>query len=183
MTRFQIRILLLLGMMLFPFRSLFGQELSATQDQLKAVFLYNFTQFVEWPPECFRSADEPFIIGLYGPDAFGKHLAEAVRNESVQGHPIRVMTVHSTSDLKLCRMLFIHRTMTEEFALLSPNLRSPGILTVSDAANFCRSGGVIGFVHEKNKIRLQINMDAAADAHLRISSKLLRLAEIVSPKS
>jgi hypothetical protein len=183
MTRFQIRILLLLGMMLFPLRSVFGQELSATQDQLKAVFLYNFTQFIEWPPESFRSPDEPFIIGLYGPDAFGKHLLEAVRNERVDGHPIRVMTVNATSDLKLCRMLFIHRTMTQEFSQLAPSLRSTGILTVSDAADFCRSGGVIGFVNEKNKIRLQINMDAAANAQLKISSKLLRLAEIVSPKS
>ena len=57
---------------------------------------------------------------------------------------------------------------------------SSGHLTVSDAENFARRGGMIRFVNENNKVRLRINVGAAREAGLTISSKLLRPAEIVT---
>jgi len=183
MIRVCIKYMLLICLVLFPLRLTFGQGLNASQDELKAVFLFNFTQFVEWPADAFTHRSAPFIIGVYGPDIFGKHLDEAVRNERVDGHPIRVLPVSSVAEISHCHMLFVNKSQLSEFYSLQLQLRGLTILTVSDGGDFCKSGGTIGFIQDKNKIRLQINMDAAADAGLKISSKLLRLAEIVSPKS
>src|SRR6185295_17077931 len=53
--------------------------------QVKAVFLFNFTQFVDWPAQSFADARAPFVIGVLGRDPFGSALDEAVRGETVNG--------------------------------------------------------------------------------------------------
>jgi hypothetical protein len=52
---------------------------------------------------------------------------------------------------------------------------------VGDTEGFAEDGGIIRFVTENNRIRFRINVDAAESAHLVISSKLLRLAEVATP--
>ena len=52
---------------------------------------------------------------------------------------------------------------------------------VSDADRFAERGGMIRFVTDRSRIRLQINPVAAEAAHLTISSKLLRVAEVITP--
>jgi hypothetical protein len=183
MIRRRIRCLLLACLILFPVRFSLGEEVSATQYELKAVFLYNFTQFVEWPAEVFRSPDAPFIIGIYGPNVFGSHLEEAVRGEKVNGHPIRIVLISTPADAGQCHLLFINKTKAAEFSTINSYLKRHSILTVSDAPAFCKAGGMVGFIDDRNKIKLQINTEAAAGADLKISSKLLRLAELVASKS
>lgn len=172
---------LLLSVLLFPAVLPKAQTVSATQYQLKAVFLFNFTQFVEWPGNIFDQPGEPFVIGLYGPNVFGNYLDQAVRNETVNGHPIKIIPVSSAEEAKRVHLLFITSGRSPELAALESQLKGQSVLTVSDVDGFCRSGGMIGFINEKNKIKIQINTGATAAANLKVSSKLLRLAELVPP--
>jgi hypothetical protein len=144
--------------------------------QVKAVFLYNFTQFVEWPPSAFNGTNAPFVIGILGPDPFGGFLDETVAGEKMNGHPMVVQRYTDLKDAMACHILFINLPNQSE-VLTGLNNRST--LTVSDKDNFARIGGMIRFFTEKNKIRLQINPSAAKAANLIISSKLLRVAEII----
>lgn len=143
---------------------------------VKAVFLYNFSQFVEWPPSAFNGNNAPFIIGILGPDPFGSFLDETVAGEKMNGHPMVVQRYADLKEVKACHILFINLPNQAD-VLAALNNRS--MLTVSDKDNFARIGGMIRFFTEKNKIRLQINPSAARAANLIISSKLLRVAEII----
>ena len=118
--------------------------------QVKAVFLFNFTQFVEWPENAFEDEQSPLIIGVLGDDPFGSYLDETVQGEKVKQ------------------------------ALI--DLKGRSVLTVGDVADFARQGGVVRFFNENNKIRIRINLEAAKAANLTISSKLLRLADVVGSK-
>jgi uncharacterized protein DUF4154 len=157
-----------------------AQAVAPAEYQLKAVFLFNFAQFVEWPTEAFPEARTPLIIGVLGQDPFGAYLDETVRGETVNGRPLAVQRYLRVDEVKTCHILFVSRSEVNRLEPILTHLKGRNILTVSDAVGFAELGGIIRFVTERNKIRLRINLEAAKGANLTISSKLLRPAEIVT---
>jgi hypothetical protein len=164
---------------------LFFQQLSAaeapTQYQVKAVFVYNFSHFVEWPPQAFAASSDPFVIGILGADPFGTQLDEAVRGEQIDGHPIMVQRFRTLAEIRHCHILYIDRSENTRFPEILAALDHQSTLTVSDADGPTERGVMIQFTTENNRIRLKINVESARAAGLTISSKLLRPAEIVGP--
>ena len=153
-------------------------QTASREYQIKAVFLFNFTQFVEWPAATFTDPGEPLVIGIVGEDPFGPFLEEAIRNEKSGEHPLQLRRF-PTPEQADCHVLFISRSETGRLEPLLNKLTGKPVLTVSDADNAARRGVMIRFINENNRIRLRINLDAAKRAGLTISSKLLRSAEIV----
>jgi hypothetical protein len=158
-----------------------AQTNASKEYKVKAVFLFNFTQFIEWPSAAFTSAGSPFIIGILGDDPFGVSMEETVQNEKVGGHPLVVQRYHDIKDMRTCHILFVNSKDPEK---IKESLLVAGrnTLTVSDADGFVKMGGMIRFVTDNNKIRLQVYPDAAKAAELQISSKLLRVSDIYDPK-
>ena len=144
--------------------------------QVKAVFLFHFTQFVDWPATAFSSPGAPFVIGIYGADPFGEFIDKAVSNEKVAGRAIVVKRFRNVGELSGCHLLFINHASPKD-ALQA--VEGKAVLTVGDDINFTKDGGMIQFVTESSKIKLQIRHSVAKTAGLTISSKLLRLAKIV----
>ena len=174
-----LKILLLFGGILM----LSSQTPSTREYQLKAVFIFNFTQFVEWPTNSFSNSQSPLIIGILGKDPFGNHLEEALNNEKINGHALVAHRYNSIEEIeKDCHLLYINLTENTKNEKAITSLKGLSILTVSDHPDFLKQGGMIRFYTKDNKINLQINPEAAKSANLTISSKLLRLAEIVTPK-
>ena len=163
-------------------RGLAAQAARASEYEVKAVFLFNFAQFVDWPPEAFPAPDTPLVICVLGQDPFGPALDQTVRDERLGGRPFQVRRYQSVDEIKTCHILFISRPEGNRPEAILAGLRNSPILTVSDADGFAERGGMIRFVTDRNHIRLQINPDAAQAASLTISSKLLRVAEIAAPR-
>jgi hypothetical protein len=146
--------------------------------QLKAAFLFNFAQFVSWPADSTEEADAPFVIGILGDDPFSGALDETVRGEHLGTRPYAVQRFRRVEDIKRCDILFIGRSERDRLPQILAGLAHRPILTVSDADGFLEAGGMIRFVTEQSRVRLRINVAGAQAAHLTLSSKLLRLAEI-----
>jgi hypothetical protein len=165
------------------FPAALGAAVSATEAkeyQIKAVFLFNFAEFVEWPPEAFPDPQTPLIIGILGNDPFGPYIDEAVRGEKVNNRPMEIRRYSRIEDIEACHILFISQSEADRMEDILEHLKGRNVLTVSDADGFSKLGGMIRMVVENSKVRLKINLEAAKQAHLKISSKLLRPAEIVS---
>jgi hypothetical protein len=152
---------------------------TASENQVKAVFLFNFSQFVSWPTEAFARPESPLVIAVLGVDQFGENLDAAVRGERVGDRPLEVRRYHSVEEIKDCQILFINRSETARLPEIVAALRGRRILTVSDADDAAKLGVIIQFVTENSRIRLRINPSAARADGLTISSKLLRPAQIV----
>lgn len=162
----------------FAVQLLHAQIKPAPEYQVKAVFLFNFTRFIDWPSTAFSSANAPFVIGIMGTDPFGDYIEEIVKGENIQGHPIIIQRYPTAKNILNCHILFIN---THESIQIKETLSSVGrksILTVSDANNFAKLGGVVRFYKEDNKIKLEINITSSKAAQLEISSKLLSVARI-----
>lgn len=151
----------------------------ASEYQVKAVFLFNFSHFVEWPPQAFAAPAEPFIIGVVGSDPFGARLDEAVHGELINQHPLVIRRFRNAADVGDCQILFIDRSESAHLAPILAALNHRNTLTVADLEGSAGRGVMIEFTMENNRIRLRINAEAAKAAGLIISSKLLRSAEIV----
>lgn len=146
---------------------------------IKAVFLYNFSQFVEWPESAFETSTSPFVIGIVGDDPFGSVIDETVSGEKVKNHPIIVQRFSTVKEVANCHMIFLSGPQAANYQKNVSEQKIKYMLTVSDVAGFANTGGMIRFMMQDNKIKLQINPGVARSAELSISSKLLRLAEIV----
>lgn len=156
-----------------------AQTNTSKEYKVKAAFLYNFAQFVEWPTVAFSDAQSPMVIGVFGNDPFDGYLDELVRGEKVNGRPLHVQRYRQVEEIKTCHVLFISKSEMGQLDGILAGVKGRNILTVGEAEGFATRGGMIRFATEQSKIRLRINVEAAKAANLTISSKLLRLTEIV----
>ena len=154
---------------------------TSAEYQLKAVFLFNFAQFVEWPARAFRDPKAPLVIGILGEDPFGTYLDDLVSGEKIGERPLLVRRYQRAEDLTGCHIVFICRSEAGDLDKLVARLKNRCLLTISDVDSFTREGGMVRFATEKGKIRLRINVEAAKACELTISSKLLRPGTIVTP--
>ncbi len=158
-----------------------AQAPATREYQIKAVFLFNFAQFVEWPAAAFASADSPIVIGVVGDDPFDGALDATVRGEKINDRPLVVRRYRRGEDVTGCHILFISSSESARLGEILAPLQNHPVLTVGDMEGFSLRGGMIRFLTENNRTRLRINLAAAKAAQLVISSKLLRPAEIVAP--
>jgi YfiR/HmsC-like len=148
-----------------------------TEYEVKAVFLFNFVQFVKWPPTSFSDTSAPYVIGILGNDPFGKALENTIRGEIVEGRKLTLRRAQRVEDVTDCHVIYISQSEEGRVGDILARLRPTHALTVSDITQFCRQGGMIGFVLEGGKVRFEIKSGTAKNAGLQISSRLLKLAK------
>ena len=148
----------------------------APEYDLKAVFLFNFAKFVEWPESAFAGERAPLSICVYGQDPFGPTLDAVVQGERVGERSLLVQRPDSLDDLGECHVLFVARSEKGRLGEVMEQVKGEPVLTVSDTDGFLRAGGIINFILEGSKVRVLIDQEAAERSGLEISSKLMRLA-------
>lgn len=153
-----------------------AQDAAPSEYQIKAAFLFNFAKFVQWPPEAFATTNSPLIIGVLGENVFGDNLEKTINHKVINERPLQFKEFHSVGEATNCHILFISTSEKAKFSKIIQGLQGTSVLTVSETGEFIDAGGMINFVLEANKIRFEINDEAAKKAGLKISSKLLSLA-------
>jgi hypothetical protein len=143
----------------------------ADEYQVKAAFLFNFAKFVSWnsPP------GQVLVIGVVGDDPFGEILDATVRGKTAGGRTFEVRRFAKGESVQGCHILFVSSSEKRRFGDLVRQAGS-GVLTVGEVPQFVREGGVVRFYLEQNRVRFQINAEAAEQAGLKIHSQLLSLA-------
>ncbi len=150
-----------------------------TEEQVKAGFLFNFTKFVEWPANSFPTADSAISICVVGNNDFASTLESIVSGKVVGDRPVIVRRMQGVrEDFRACHITYIPAFSAKAHGELLARLRSTNTLTVGNSDDFAAAGGMITFFLENSRVRFAINPEAARQAHLRISSRLLSLAKV-----
>jgi hypothetical protein len=152
-----------------------GSQGTASEYDVKAAFLYNFTKFVEWPARAFHDDRSTVRLCVLGGDPFGESLREIAEGE-VAGRRLTVLSTSLMSDPTGCQILFISRSERERLPEILAAVRDAPVLTVADTQGFLEQGGIVNFVLAGPRVRFEINQGAADRAGIKISSRLLRLA-------
>jgi hypothetical protein len=140
---------------------------------VKAAFLYKFGSYVEWPATAFASPTSPLNLCIMGNvDDFGATLEKVIGKESINGRGVIVRQIKSVERDNGCHILYIDASESRHAGQIVETVRGSHVLTVSDAG----SAGIIDFVISNNRVRFNIDDEAAAQNGLVISSKLLSVA-------
>jgi hypothetical protein len=156
-----------------------SQNEEAAEYAVKLGFLYNFTKFVEWPPDSFRDPGAPLVICIAGRDPFSQNLEAELRTRKVGDHPVEVRTLAPNDKLSVCHIVFVPITEKDQADRIVRGLKGSSTLTVGETEGFAVLGGIINLTVEDNKVHFEINRLAANRAGLRIGSRLLSIAKIV----
>jgi len=160
-----------------------AREESEQAYRVKVAFLFNFASLVTWPKGAFDHPESPFVICHLGDSKTGALFDAAYAGRMVERHPVEVRHPSGARDVLDCHIVMITAERSEEAGQFLSAVAGQPILTVGETEGFARSGGMIGFYDEGSKIRFEINRGAAESANLRISSRLLKLARLVSSKA
>jgi len=157
-----------------------GEPQPAPEYAVKAAFLFNIARFVEWPADAFADPASPLVLCVLGEDPFGDAL-RSLKGKTVSGRPLAIRYATTLEELDRCHLLFVCPSEKPALPKILQAAKGRSILTVGDMEGFARDGGIINLVKEKNHVGIEINLEAAQRTHLKISSKLLALAQIVKP--
>ncbi len=148
--------------------------------RVKVAFLLNFASLVKWPEESFDDSESPFVICHLGGSQTRALFDTAYADRMVKRHPIEVRHPSRVGDVLGCHIIMITAERSKQAGGFISAVAGRSILTIGETEGFALSGGVIGFYNDGSKIRFEINLSAARNANLRISSRLLQLAQLVS---
>ena len=150
----------------------------ATEADVKAAFLYNFTRYIEWPPAAFYGPADPFRICVASDAEFRRRVQSLIAGETAHGRPLELI-VPGRSDLQRCHILFVGRTEAARVGVMLAATSDRPVLTVGETPGFLEKGGAVLFDVENHRVRFDINPGAATRVGLTVSSKLLRVARHV----
>jgi YfiR/HmsC-like len=177
-----LRLLITIAIVILPSLGLqaHAQDSSVSSEYLiKAGFIYNFANLVQWPSNAFAQPDSPIVIGILGEGSFGTILDRVLEGKKVNGRAFLVKRLRSVTDLKECHILFVSSSDMTHLTEAIHLVKGMPILTIGEIPGFAKRGGIINLVIEDNKVRFEVNVEAAKEADLNISSRLLALAKIV----
>jgi len=177
-----LRLLITIAIVILPS---FGLEAQAQDSSvsseylIKAGFIYNFANLVQWPSNAFAQPNSPIVIGILGEDPFGTILDRVLEGKKVNGRVFLVKRLKSVLDLKECHIVFVSSSEMTRLSEAIHSVKGMPILTIGEIPGFAKRGGIINLVLEDNKVHFEVNVEAAKEADLNISSRLLVLARIV----
>jgi hypothetical protein len=151
-----------------------------TEPQRKALMLYNFAMFTEWPKSAFADANAPFLIGILGKDPFGSGI-DVLRGKIIKGRKVEVKRSSKVEELTTCHLLFISKSEMERLPQILERLENANILTTAETQGFIEQDGIINLVPERQPngtetVGFEVNRRAADKANLKLDAKLLSLA-------
>jgi hypothetical protein len=153
---------------------------SATEDQVKAAYLFNFAKFIEWPPEAFETADSALNFCTLGRSPVVDELDSSMLGKSINRHAIAVRHLRGPEDIKGCHLVFLAASAVKQQQKLVLAAKGSPMLLVAETPGFAQAGGTINFYSKAGRLLFEVNISAAENAHLKVSSKLLSLARIVT---
>ena len=156
-----------------------GAQPASEEYRVKAAFIFHFAQLVDWPAEKATGTDNSLVLCTLGEDPFQGLLEGTVAGKAIGNRILRVRHLGQPQDMQACQIVFLGWAQSKHIPTLVSILHQAPVLTVGETAGFLDAGGMIDFLLEDNRVRFEVNLDAAESADLKIGSRLLVLAERV----
>ena len=160
-----------------------AQTASFTPYQVKALIIFKFAKYTEWPKETFASENAPFVLGILGEDPFGADI-DIIKGKTIKGRKLEVKHFSSVQEAADCQLLFISRSETDKVPQILKALENSSVLTIAEAEGFIEKRGIINLIAEKKAagtqtVGFEINQAAAGKANLKFDTQLLQQAKKV----
>ena len=173
----RVAVSLLFCLLIFQPAAVWGGPLTGTEYEVKTGFIYNFANFVSWPPKAFKDKDDDLVL-CFASDTPTADALFKLNDQTIRGRKLKVIPYTQESCLDTSHILYIATQDRNLVQKLLGIARKRSVLTIGEIEGFTQMGGVINFFEEQNRLRFKINIDAAKRAGLTMSSQLLGSAQI-----
>jgi hypothetical protein len=183
--RFSFELTRKLIFLLVFFFTLSGTSLAYKEESaeyvLKAGFLYNFTQLIQWPEETASLSDTlyapiDFSMCVFGSDPFGNLLEVLADNLNNEGRPMKILRLGLKDPWYDCHMLFVPKAQNLLMDKILKKVADAPILVISEAPSQGERKPAINFLIKDDTIQFTLNKDAIKRSGLRVDSELLDIA-------
>jgi hypothetical protein len=157
-----------------------AEDYNVSSYEIKAAFILNFANLTVWPDSAFQDPKAPFSICISGNEDAREIFEAQYEGLLIADRPTEIRSASDPKQLSGCHIAMITAGAGHRIQKFLDAAKESSTLTVGETEKFAHKGGIVGFYNEKKKVRFEINQDAARSAQLRISSRLLRLARLVS---
>jgi len=175
--RHVVQALSLIGLMMMAPARFSGQD--EDEYAVKAVYIFNFSKFAEWPE---ASGSSTFAICILGDNPFDNAIGKLTRGKYADGRSVEVRRIKEPVDAKACQIAFVSSAENVKAVTLIDAVRGMPVLTVGETEEFLRKGGIIALTMDGSLVNIVINAKAAQNANLKVSTKLLKIAKIYKSK-
>ena len=148
--------------------------------QIRAAFIYNLANFVDWSAEDGRKDEHTFVIAVIGDDEILSNLKILLKDEHIKGKAMEVKRYASITDVSDCQILYVGASTTENMIHILKATTDNSTLTVGASDGFINLGGMVNLRYQKRRMKIEINLDAAQKVGINFNAKLLKLATIVN---
>jgi YfiR/HmsC-like len=173
-----LRVCALLTMLLFPDLVASQALISENPYKIKAAFIRNFAHYVTWPEDAFTDIRSPWRICILGRDNFGEALDETLAGRSEKGRSFEIHRANALNELPACQIIYIAYDNPAKRRAVLNELKDQPVLTVGDAPDFLREGGIIRF-DVGERVHMSVNLDRAREDALAIQTKMLEVSDEV----
>ncbi len=172
LVRRSCRLFVALFLLLLASAGLASRAAAQSQEEARAIFLFNFAKFVEWPDSAFADRAAPLTIGVVGDGAVAHALERYVKGKDANGRDIAVKKLDSAEGCADCQIVFVGAAKFT--ADVIGQISGKPVLSVGGDEDFIKSGGVIRLFSKDNKVMCAINVKAADAAGLKLGDKLVK---------
>ncbi len=156
-----------------------AQDARLLESRIKAAFLYKFAGYVEWPETAFAQSGMPLTIAVMGADSIAVELVRVVAGRRVNDRDVIVRQLATGDPVASAHILFIGNSVSAQLDRLLRAARPRPVLTVTESEGALAQGSVINFVMVDQRVRFEISRVSAGKNQLRLSSRLLDVAQHV----
>ncbi len=162
------------AMLLMCFFSFQSEKIN--EQTAKALFVYNFTKYIEWPVE---KREAKFIIGIYGHSDILSELMNFTYGKMVDNKPIEVQLIKSEEHISSCNILYVPQSYSTEVKEIAEKTKNKGVLIITEKNGDCTKGSSINIIKKNNKLAFELSENSIKQSGLKVSEQLLNLAIVL----
>jgi len=165
----------LLNKLLICFLLLIPLVVNAQDEKLKAIFVYNFTRYFDWPQKPGN-----FLILVMGKSSIYSELTEIAQKKKVGTTTIEVRSINTLSEMGDCHIIYVTSSKTDQISSLLSASANKNLLIISEKEGACSNGAGINFVNVNGKLSFEISRSALSKSGLIVSSAFYGLGKVIN---
>ena len=148
----------------------------AQDEKFKALFMYNFTKYIEWP-QAKQSGD--FVIGVIGNSAIVGELETIAQKKTVGAQTIKVKQISSADDVTKLHIVYVTEDKSGEAAALAGKVKGKGVVLITDKPGFAKSTSGINYIKKDGKPNFEVSSTHLNEEGVKVSAQLMALGTAV----
>lgn len=149
-----------------------GEEANA---KIKAIYIYNFTKYIEWPDDYKEGS---FVIGFIGKNtALFTELSKMADSKKAGNQEIAIKNISTLDDNSKYNIVFILSENSNQLGEVLAKSKGKSTLIVTEKDGLISKGAGINFVVRDSKQKIETNKTNIEKSNLKVAKTLIDLSD------